>query len=70
MKITKEKISLRGKFFRFSINVISFFEQYRMVAHKYNKLSNRATVGSVDYHKAPNYVFPKALEDELKINVY
>jgi acetyl esterase/lipase len=47
--------------------VMRFFDQYRMVAHKYSKIANRATVVSVDYHTAPNYVFPKALEDALKV---
>jgi acetyl esterase/lipase len=47
--------------------VMRFFDQYRMVAHKYSKISKRATVVSVDYHTAPDYVFPKALEDGLKV---
>jgi acetyl esterase/lipase len=47
--------------------VMRFFDQYRMVAHKYSKISRHATVVSVDYHTAPNYVFPKALEDGLKV---
>ena len=47
--------------------VMRFFDQYRMVAHKYAKISNCGTVISVDYHTAPNYVFPKALEDALVV---
>lgn len=47
--------------------VMRFFDQYRMVAHKYSKISKRARVFSVDYHTAPNHVFPRALEDGLKV---
>ena len=46
--------------------IMRFFDQYRMVAHKYSKISRGARIVSVDYHTAPNHVFPKALEDALK----
>lgn len=46
--------------------VMRFFDHYRMIAHKYSRISNYATVVSIDYHIAPNHVFPEALEDALK----
>lgn len=47
--------------------VMRFFDQYRMIAHKYSKISNANKVISVDYRTAPNHVFPEALEDALRI---
>lgn len=47
--------------------VMRFFDQYRMVAHKYSKISNRVSIFSVNYRTVPKHVFPAALEDALKV---
>jgi acetyl esterase/lipase len=60
----KDKVILH---FHGGAYVMRFFDQYRMIAHKYAKISNGATVVSVDYHTAPNHVFPEALNDGLKV---
>lgn len=46
--------------------IMRYFDYYRIIAHKYAKISN-ANVCSLDYRTAPNHTFPDALNDALKV---